>query len=269
MATMNKTVMMINITSMNLLPVMERWLLQIHAPETIGRIGPWLARYQSYRATPPPPAMYADVEQFGYYNWRVTELWSREGYSQHGILNQEFFPGYKQNIGLPTEVADAEVWHGRAAGPRQVVRCVVPARATDDFKGSELAPSQYRSILRWLVAFKLPSGVSAEEGDRWYLDVHAPEVLKQPGLTRFVSHKVIPAVGRSWNWHRVSELWYDDFDAWRHATIVAPPKYTQPAWATHGTYPFFKPFVDFASTFLLESPTNTFWPNYGDYLVSV
>jgi hypothetical protein len=266
---MNKVLMMLNLTSMNVLPVMERWLLQIHAPETIARIGPWLTRYQSYRATPPPPAMYADVENYGYYNWRVTELWHRknEPYPQYGILPQEFFAGYKQHIGLPTDVADAETWHGKRSGPRQVVRCVVPARATEDFKGSDKAPAQYRSILRWLTVFKLPQGVSESDGERWFLDTHAREVLQMPGLTRFVSSRVIPAA-RGWNWHRVSEMWFEDFDAWRNAVVVNPPTFTAPAWATRGTYPFVEPFVDFASTFLLEAPTNTFWPAYGDYLVS-
>jgi hypothetical protein len=271
---MNKVVMLINITSNNVLPVMERWLLQVHAPETIARIGPWLTRYQSYRATSPPPEMYAEVENFGYYNWRVTELWHRPGeaYGQQGILPQEFFGGYKQYIGLPTDVADAETWHGKRAGPRQVVRCLVPARATEDFKGGDKPPSAYRSILRWLTIFKLPAGVSDDEGDRWFLDVHAKEVLQQTGLTRFTSHKVIPAA-RGWNWHRVNELWFEDFDAWRNATVVNQPRYTPPPWVArgigHARYPFFEPFVDFASTFLLEAPTNTFWPAYGDYLVCV
>jgi hypothetical protein len=266
---MNKTLMLLNITSMNVLPVMERWLLQTHAPETISRIGPWLTRYQSYRAVPPPPEMHGEAERFGYYNWRVTELWSRDGYPQQGILAQEFFPGYSSNLGLPTDVADAEVWRGNIKGPRQSIRCVVPARAGEDFKGAHLSVNQYESILRWLVVFKLPAGVEASEGDRWYLDTHAKEVLEQPGLLRFTSHKVIPTPERKWNWFRASELWYKDFDAWRNAVAAAPRAYTPPPWATYRQYPFFEPYVDFASTFLLESPTNTFWPPYGDYLFSV
>jgi len=266
---MNKVLMMINIRSMNQLPLMERWLLQTHAPETISRIGPWLTRYQSYRAVPPPPELHADVENYGYYNWRITELWSREPYPQHGILNQEFFPGYKDIIGLPTDVADAHTWHGRRTGPRQAVRCMMPARATEDFLGGEKAPRDFHSILRWVYAFKLPAGVSHDDGERWFLDVHARQVLKQPGLTRFTSYQVIPATGRPWNWHRVCELWYEDFEAWRQAVVVAPPQYTPPTWARHGAYPFFEPYVDFASTFILEAPTNTFWPAYGDYLFSV
>jgi hypothetical protein len=266
---MNKVVMLLNINSMNMLPAMERWLLQTHAAESVSRIGPWLTRYQSYRAVPPPPQMHADVERFGYYNWRVTELWSRDPYPQHGILAQEFFPDYARILGLPTDVADAEKWSGRPEGPRQSVRCVVPARATEDFKGADKPLKDYRSVLRWFTVSKLPPAVTVEEADRWYLHVHAKEVLQQPGLTRFTSHSVNPPAGRSWSWYRLSELWYEDFDAWRFAVIESPPKYTRPSWATHDEYPFFFPYVDFASTFLLESPTNTFLPHFGDYLVSV
>ncbi|MEZ5916010.1 MAG: hypothetical protein R3C40_00290 [Parvularculaceae bacterium] len=90
---MNKIMLMLNIQSMNALPVMERWLLRTHAPETVSRVGPWLTRYQSYRAVPPPPKMHRDAEAYGYYNWRITELWTAEirassvWYSSPGILS--------------------------------------------------------------------------------------------------------------------------------------------------------------------------------------
>jgi hypothetical protein len=267
---MNKVVLIINIKSMNVLPVMERWLSQIHAPEAISRIGPWLTRYLSFRAVPPPPEQHGEVEDYAYYNWRVTELWSRDGYPQEGILPQAFFPEYAGNIGLPTVVADAKTWQGCREGPRQACRIVVPARATEDFLGGDRALNEYPSILRWFVAFKYPAGVPIEEAEHWFLKTHAPEVLKQPGLLRFTSHKAVmgdpahPPI-----WHRLSELWYPDFDAWRNAVIVSPPPYTAPVWATWPKYPFFEPFADFVGTFLLEAPTNDFLRGYAGYTVAV
>jgi hypothetical protein len=268
---MYKTAMIININSMNALPVMERWLGQIHAPETFSRIGPWLTRYQSYRACPPPPEMYADVEKYGYYNWRVTELWYKEPYPQPGILPQAFFPNYKTILGMNQDLAsDVSIWSGTPDGSRTTARYVVAARPTEDFKGSDRPLSDYRSILRWYMVFKYPAGVDREEADRWYLDVHTKEVLKQPGLTRFFSHKVVRVEPNQPDiWHRASELWYEDFDGWRDSVIVNPPKYTKPSWATKDTYPFFSPFVDFVSTFVLEAPTNNFWRDYAGYYVSV
>ena len=267
---MIKVVLIINIKSMNVLPVMERWLSQIHAPEAISRIGPWLTRYHSYRAVPQPPQIQREIENHGYYYWRVTELWSAAGYPQDGILPQAFFPEYAENIGLADNSAHSSQWHGSKDGIRQACRIEVPARATEDFRGGERSLNEYRSILRWFVAFKYPEGVSIADGERWYLETHAPEVLRQPGLLRFTSHKAVGLDGdKPPMWHRLSELWYEDFDAWHNAVITSPPAYTCPDWATHRQYPFFEPFVDSVGTFLLEAPTNNFLRDYQGYIVSV
>ena len=36
----------------------------------------------------------------------------------------------------------------------------------------------------------------------------------------------------------------------------SPPRYTKPPWATYDRYPFLEPGVDFASTFILERPSD-------------
>ncbi|MEZ5897434.1 MAG: hypothetical protein R3C51_13650 [Parvularculaceae bacterium] len=263
---MNKIMLMLNIQSMNALPVMERWLLRTHAPETVSRVGPWLTRYQSYRAVPPPPKMHRDAEAYGYYNWRITELWTAESaLPQSGILPQEFFPEYAGILGLPTDVADAEIWRNDS---RQSARCMVPARPTNDFKGDQIPVFDYPSILRWVTMSKLPPGVSADAADDWFVNTHAPELLEHRDLKRLVSWRVI-STGRSWDWYRVTEHWFEDFDGWRRATIENPPKFTKPDWAAHDAYPFFAPYADFCSTFVLETPTNCFLPPYGDYVPSV
>jgi hypothetical protein len=55
------------------------------------------------------------------------------------------------------------------------------------------------------------------------------------------------------------------FSAWRNAVIDSPPAYTLPEWATDPFYfeatdafPFFKPGVDFVSSFILERPSDEF-----------
>jgi hypothetical protein len=50
--------------------------------------------------------------------------------------------------------------------------------------------------------------------------------------------------------------------------IVSPPTYTKPPWATRDTYPFFAPFRDFVSTFVLETPEN-YWRDYTGYTYGV
>ena len=46
-------------------------------------------------------------------------------------------------------------------------------------------------MLRWFILMRYPEGVSREKGDDWFLTIHAPEVARQPGLSRFFSYRVI------------------------------------------------------------------------------
>jgi hypothetical protein len=119
--------------------------------------------------------------------------------------------------------------------------------------------------LRWITIIRYPEGVSIEDGEEWFLNVHAKEALKQPGLLKFVSYRVLteltekamkgmkmpggmemppPGTGPPKSWVRVNEYWYEGFDAWRKAILGSPPEYTTPSWG--GEYPF----VDMASTFI-------------------
>jgi hypothetical protein len=265
---MMRSYLILNIKSMNDLPLMERWLLQTHAAETLSQNEMWLYRYVSYRVVPAPDG----AEPYGCYNWRMTEHWWREvpwvkGQMDHGSALAEQWPkDYNEILGLPKGgPARTAAWGGKPEGPHPPVFCFVPARPTEDFKGKGLTLAD-GTILRWVVALKYPEGVSAEEGDDWYLNIHAKEVCKQPGLKRFFSHKVCdPKIGP---WVRISEQWYENADAWSKAIIEQPPKYSRPPWGGHAKYPFLEPYVDFVSQFLLEAPTNDFKRNLSPYLVT-
>ncbi len=93
--------------------------------------------------------------------------------------------------------------------------CYTPFVPTEDFLGVHLNPWE-TSILRWMTCFKYPKGVSRDEGDDWYINVHAPEVMKQKGLLRFFSYRTMDWPGESL-WHRVTELWYEDFASWQQS----------------------------------------------------
>ena len=68
---------------------------------------------------------------------------------------------------------------------------------------------------------RYPEGVSVQEGEDWYVNVHAKEVINQPDLKRYFSFSVIePKVGP---FVRVSELWCENANAWRLAILEAPP----------------------------------------------
>ena len=74
------------------------------------------------------------------------------------------------------------------------------------------------------------------------------EVKEHPGLLRYVSHRALENPLFSGVWHRMSELWYENMDAWRRAAVDSPPRYTPPPW--NGEYPF----VHLVSVFVRNKP---------------
>jgi len=207
----------------------DRWYFRYHSKECVRFFGPWLRRYESYRAYQPPP----EAERFGVRRGRLTELWydSVESFIEAKPFERPFTrPSF-------TRVVDAPPPAG----------AFVPAMPTEDFLGKEPTPEE-RPILRWVWVLKYPEGVSLADGEKWYLEVHSSEVARQPGLLKYVSHRALADFPRLSSWVRVSELWYEDFGAWRKANIDSPPKYTSPPWADD------EPFLDLASTFVSYKP---------------
>ena len=235
---------------------MERWYHRVHAPEIVRRYGPWLARHESFVPVPPP----SGAEDFGMFGWRVTDCWWRElpAAGAQGALS--FTP--------------PPVWP-------HVATCFIPAQPTDDFLGSDMLPEE-QVCFRWHVLFRYPSGVSAEEGERWFLETDARELCMLPGLRRFFSFRVVdddvrlPGVWRDGGspppdtvqheWHRLSELWFDTLTDWKTAFVESAAALTPPVWATLPGYPFVEPGRDFVSSFLLERPTDDFLRDLRAYL---
>lgn len=259
---MIRSYLVLNLTSWDYLPMMERWLYKDHAPETMSQLTPLLHRYTTYRAVPPPDG----AEDFGYYNWRMTEHWwaespFRAGQMGHGSALSEVWPeNYSEALGIP----DGEQARGEKWGTKSPAFIFVEPRPTEDFKGAGLKVLD-GNILRWVTIFKYPEGVSREEGDDWYINVHAKEVVEQTGLKRFFSFGAVDPSSMVGPFQRVSELWYENSSAWRKAVIESPPKYTPPPWAKYTQYPFLQPDKDFVSTFLLERPECDFLKDYRGY----
>jgi len=241
---MQRLIILHHIPDWNDLPNIERWFYRYHIPDVL-RTKPWMSRYVMFRSTPPP----SGAEAFGYYNYKVHENWSFDDEDMIRLT------------AMTPEVA-----------PLKAIMVKTGAKPTEDFLGSDLIMFD-QTILRWLIIFKYPEGVSLEEGDHWYLNTHVPEALQQPGLIRFFSYKVIPlklvaAVGKrsflhpqseiSANYHRVTEMWYTNSNGWVDSVIKNPPKYTRPDWANYNQYPFLKPWKDFHSTCILERPTEDY-----------
>ncbi len=158
---MIKTIILHHLLDVNDLPAAERWFYRYHIPEVL-RNHP--VSYVSYRAVPPPPG----AEDYGYYNYKVHENLNRgEGEKPLGLT------------AMTKEVV-----------PLKVIMVNVPAVPTEDLLGKGTSFEE-RTILRWLIAFRYPEGVGVEEGDDWYVNVHARKSCSSRGCTRFFSYRVI------------------------------------------------------------------------------
>ncbi len=163
MTSIVKTMIIHHLPDSNDFSALERWFWQHHCHEVLLQV-PWIKRYVMYRAVLMPPP---EVEAFGYFNYRVHENW----------VGTEGRRGINGTLSMTPQ-----------PGKMEVVIVSVPAEPTEDFMGAELRYGE-KTILRWLTVFRYPDGVSLEEGEQWYLNVHVPEVMQQQGLIRFLATK--------------------------------------------------------------------------------
>jgi len=209
----------------------ERWYFRFHYREVVRFVGPWLRRYESFKAYEPP----SEAKALGVLGGRMTELWYASV--------QDFVEADANN--RPYTWAP---WM-RNAPPQAIVggTALVPARPTEDFLGKEPTPEE-KTILRWYRLVKYPDGVSAKDGEKWYLEIHSREMKEQPGLLRYISHRVLENSPLQTPWHRVEEMWYENLDTWHKAVIDSPPKYTAPPWTKQ------EPFMDSVSNLIKYKP---------------
>lgn len=208
-----------------------RWYLRYHSKEVKRFFGPWLRRYETFKAFPPPE----EAKRYGAVSGFYTELW---------YTNIDEFVEARPGDRPYT----FEEWH--ITTPREGIAgavTMVPAMPTEDFLEKEPTPEE-RHILRWVRALKYPEGVSIDEGEKWYAEVHSQEVKQQPGLLSYISYKILPDAPIESPWVRIEELWYEDFAAWNKAVIESPINYTAPSWRNE------EPFVDYMSVFIGYKP---------------
>jgi len=221
----------------------EKEYLVNHGPQITAMSGSWMYKYKLW--LPYEPSDEA-VKKFGAVRGRYAELWysSKEKYLSR--------PG----MGDPKSMKEPPKTDGKKGSPvpweetrpEKRVVAMVPAKPTETFLDSASEWDKATAI-RWVTAVRYPEGVSVEDGEKWFLNIHAKEAVKQSGLLKFISYRVFDeltnsAPGESRKWIRINEYWYENFAAWRKAVIESPPKYTAPSWG--GTYPF----VEMESTFI-------------------
>ena len=211
---------------------LDRYYMTYHAPQVRRAFKAWQRNYVSYRSYLPP--MEASARYTIWYG-RMTEIQfnSIEDFrasrpnNLYGSL-QSFTPppgGWAANTLFDTETS------------------TIPVNPNDLYVSLDTPPKE-APYFRWVVFYKLPKGVAAEQWDAWYKDVHAKELAGVAGLKRFAGYKTVADQA----YPRVAEFWFDDYPAWRKAFLDPAPKFKAPAWG--GQFPF----ADTISMFVGENP---------------
>lgn len=207
----------------------ERWYLGTHTQEARHLTG--LRRYRSWptqKAAVAPP--WTTVERLNRWD-RVTELVFDDWSSWYHAVVQD-----------PPEYTSAPY------GPRgfEAETIFLADDPTDDFLGNsptaaELNPSETERLIRWLFILRYPEQVTTEQGEEWYLGTHTQEARLMHGLRRYVSWKAepvppefAPAVRQKWD--RLTELAFDDWDAWQDGAVARMPAWTPPPYGDPGFF---------------------------------
>ncbi|MCF8094936.1 MAG: hypothetical protein K9J79_06195 [Desulfobacteraceae bacterium] len=253
------------------LPAAYRWLYKYHVPDSISQFAPYVTKYCTYRALPTPPA----GVDFGTYNWIMTEhYWLINPFKNiasnmpRGLAFSEYWPSdFLEITNQPTDNDPRERrWRGSRDGYHPIVFCFLPLFWENDFKGSERTIEDGPNF-RWLTVFKYPEGVSREEGDDWFINQLAPQLVELPQLNRFMSSAVLEDPATS-PFVRVAELWFDNSRQWYKAIVENKEKFTKPPWAKWDQFPYLEPYKDFTGIFLLDRPESDHLTQYRGYITT-
>jgi len=213
--------------------LLDRFYMTFHSQEVRRAVKAWQRNYISFRSyLPSEEAKARYALQYG----RMTEI-------QFNSL-QDFRDSRPNNIygaGLGSYTPPPGGW--QAGKLFKSVTATIPVNPQDMFLNTNTPPKEI-PYFRWIMLFRYPQGVSLADGDKWYREVHAPQVSKLPGLKRYAMYQ---SVAEGQDYPRVAEMWFDDYAAWKAAFLPAP-KLVAPAWS--GEYPF----VDMISMFVGENP---------------
>jgi len=72
-------------------------------------------------------------------------------------------------------------------------------------------------MIKWVAIANRPPTMSVDELKTWWLDVHAPNVRKLPGLRKYVISLTFGAPDKVPDYDGIAELWFDDMAALQKA----------------------------------------------------
>ena len=185
----------------------EKWYLNVHTQEVKQAHG--IKGYYTWRIldVPERPTQFV----------RLTELWwdSIDSWrSAQPELAKLMSPAPWGGVGLASLVCEPV--------------CVDVKPDVDIMKHTSPTPAD--EILRFVWVFRYPDGISVEEGEKWYLDVHVQENKHVPNLKEYYTWKVKEIPERPVQYVRLTELWWDSLDIWRQAQAERAKLLTPAPW---------------------------------------
>jgi uncharacterized protein (TIGR02118 family) len=77
---------------------------------------------------------------------------------------------------------------------------------------TQLGTDEYRIVIKVVYCFRKRAGISDEEFDRYWRDVHGQIGVRIPGLRRLVQSRAVrlPDDARQPDFDGVAELWFED-----------------------------------------------------------
>jgi hypothetical protein len=200
--------------------------------------------------------------------WNINIFQEKNTGHPRGLAFSEAYPDDFMEITCqpPSDVLRQAGWQGSKDGYHPIVFCFAPIFWEDDFKGSERETDDGANF-RWLFFLSYPEGVSEDEGDKWFKEVFAKEVVALPEVTRFMSSRLLdePKINP---FNRVVEIWFDDSHAWHRAMVENADKFTKPDWATQDTFPFFEAYKDITGVFILDRPDSDHLNQWRGYITT-
>ncbi|WP_052364904.1 hypothetical protein [Halotalea alkalilenta] len=264
-----RSFIMVSVRDDSDLPAAYRWLYKYHVPDSISQFAPYVTKYATYRALPLPK----DAEDFGTYNWIMTEhYWLLNPFhtsataAPNGLAFKEYSTDDYMRITRQPTGGDLRPsqWVGTREGYHPTVFAFAPVFWEDDFKGSDRTIEDGPNY-RWLTLFKYPEGVTQEEGDKWFREQLAPQIAGLPEVTRFLSSRVL-AEPKTGPFQRVAEIWFSDSKQWEQAMAELGGRVAKPAWAKWDKFPYMEPYKDFVGEFLLDRPESDHLQQYKGYV---
>lgn len=72
-------------------------------------------------------------------------------------------------------------------------------------------------MIKAILGYDIVPGMTVEEYEKWLREIHIPDLLKIPGLKKFVLNTVKEKVMPGMTFYRIAELHYDSMEAFEEA----------------------------------------------------